>query len=205
MSISCRLYRLFIDPLLRNVRRDIAQLIPEGSSILELGSGTGAQAAAVAGLCSDYLGIDIDPAFASCARKRYAGSEYPPMEFLAADGRDLDFLEDRHFDIAMITLALHEMPHSMRLQVLEELSRVADRIIIADYAAPLPHTFSGRLAQGIELLAGGSHYAGFKQYQEIGGLPELLKQSGLSSLASYSLLSGVLLVLQCSSCESSCD
>jgi len=36
------------------------------------------------------------------------------------DGKNLDFLKDKEFDIATITLTLHEMPTETRMLVLRE-------------------------------------------------------------------------------------
>lgn len=198
MSVSCRIYQLLIDPLLRSLRKEIALMIPQGSSVIELGSGTGAQARALSSRCSRYVGIDLNPDFSSCADRRFGSPGYEHLEFRAADGRDLHFIGDDEFDVAMITLALHEMPHQTRLQVLSELKRISRTIIIADYSTPLPPSLPGRFSHAIERLAGGAHYAGFRHYQQIGGISELLDQAGLTELSRSRLLYGVATVVRCS-------
>jgi SAM-dependent methyltransferase len=197
MSVSCLGYRAAIDPLLRSLRPKISRMIPQGSSVLELGSGTGAQACSLADRCSRYLGVDLNPVMAGCAAKRCRKASLPHITFIHADGRDLGSIGSKEFDYAVITLALHEMDHPVRIAVLRELKRTAKNIIIADYAAPLPRTLFGFGTRMIEKMAGKDHYAGFLHYQSIGGIPALTAETGLTQIREETALGGITLIVSC--------
>jgi ubiquinone/menaquinone biosynthesis C-methylase UbiE len=197
MSISCSLYRLFIDPLLKSLRHTIVQMIPLGSTVVELGSGTGSQACALGKRCRSYLGIDLNPESVACAQTRCTKKQFPHIQFKVADGRNLDFLDDAQFDLATLTLALHEMPAETRLLVLGELRRVAKKLIVVDYTAPLPSSWMGRGTRMIEKMAGEAHFAGFLDYQRLGGLPYLLKETGFVTLSEKMALKGIVSIVVC--------
>ena len=173
-----RLYSLFIDPLLRRVRKDVADRIDPGASVLEIASGSGAQARILAEMGCRVLGIDLDSRMVAYASSRITGDVRDRLEFRAADGRQLDEASDSR-DVAAVTLALHAMPADVRLPVLCEMRRIAPTLVIADYTSPLPRTFSGRFARSLEHLAGGEHLAGFRSYQAAGGLTALLDTAGM--------------------------
>jgi hypothetical protein len=199
MTVSCLSYRMLIDPLLRPLRGMLAALVPAGSTVIELGSGTGAQACALAGRCDRYLGVDLDPNMIDCARKRCRAPNRGHFAFRQANGTDLGDIADGEFDYAALTLALHEMPQPARLAILREMRRVARFVIVADYTAPLPRGIAGRLARTIERIAGGAHYAGFRHYQEIGGLKPLLSAAGLAMEEERTALRGVAHLALCRS------
>ena len=197
MSFSSSLYRISIDPLLKTLRKEIAALMDEDCTVIELGSGTGAQACALGNRCSRYLGIDLNPGSVACAQARCKQKGFCHCEFMVADGSSLSFLKDQEFDIGTCTLALHEMQAEKRLLVLKELQRVAKKLIVIDYATPLPHSFAGKGAWFIEKLAGGDHYAGFKDYQRLGGVRTLLKDTGCSIISEKKSLRGIVSIVIC--------
>jgi ubiquinone/menaquinone biosynthesis C-methylase UbiE len=197
VSIPCIFYRGFIDPLLQPLRRRIVSLIPDGSSVLEAACGTGEQSLMLADKARRVVGFDYNPKMAECARRRI--SHYPEhsLFFLEADARSLPFVTDGEFDVATITLALHEMHIDARVPVLRELSRTAGSLLIADYASPLPHTRIGSFTRIIEWLAGRDHHAGFMSYQRTGGLDTLVQEAGLEIIDEHSALRGIVRILQC--------
>ena len=197
MSIPCSFYRGFIDPLLQPLRRRIVSLIPDGSSVLEAACGTGEQSLILADKARRVVGFDYNPKMAECARRRISHLREHHLSFLEADARALPFFTDGEFDVATITLALHEMHIDARLPVLRELSRTAGSLLIADYASPLPRTHIGRFTRIIEWLAGRDHYAGFKSYQRTGGLDTLVQEAGLEIIDERSALRGIVRILQC--------
>ncbi|MCF7952797.1 MAG: class I SAM-dependent methyltransferase [Spirochaetales bacterium] len=197
MSVSCHFYRFFIDPLLKHLRKDLAEMIPHGSSVIELGSGTGTQSLLFSETCSRVVGVDINSAMASCASSRLKPGIHDHISFIHGDGRNLHFADAHEFDIAAISLALHEMPEEYRLPILLEMSRTAERLIIADYSSPLPNNMQGKGAFIIERLAAGDHYRGFRNYQRNGGLEQLIEAAGLKVLQTKMSLKGVITLADC--------
>ena len=52
-----------------------------------------------------------------------------------ADATKMPFEPD-YFDFACISFGLHDMPHEVRHQVLDEMRRVSEKIIVVDYHIP---------------------------------------------------------------------
>ncbi|MGM0431713.1 MAG: class I SAM-dependent methyltransferase [Spirochaetota bacterium] len=191
MNISCYVYRIAIDPLLRPLRKRLAHMIKPYPNILEVGSGTGAQSLMLAASGHAVTAIDINTVMTQCAKKRAEQAHHPVPEYKNADASNLPEFADKQFDAAAITLALHEMKHEMREAVLTEMLRTANTLIIADYTAPLPRTPIGGFVRLIERLAGAEHFAGFKDFQRRGGLSAVYEKLHLTCISSETVLHGV--------------
>jgi len=196
MSLACKFYKLFIDPLLYKLRGKVASLIPNESSVIEIGSGTGAQSLLLAKTASKVVGIDINKAMTSCSSNEAQNLKLNNIKYYAADGSNLDFISDKEFDYSTITLALHELEDELRIQIIKEMKRISKHIIIVDYNTPLPNNFSGWVSRKIEKLAGGSHYAGFKNYTQRGGILEIINEMGLTVDNQYSALNSAIIILE---------
>jgi hypothetical protein len=79
-----------------------------------------------------------------------------------------------------MSLALHQFDPKLHSLILNEMKRVAARIIIADYAVPLPKNYAGTGSRVAEFLAGREHNRNFKQYYRLGGLDKILPANNLS-------------------------
>ncbi len=101
-----------------------------GGRVLDVATGTGAVATRCEASADRIVGLDYTPAMLRRAR-----AKAPPsgrVRYVLGDGRRLPFGE-RSFDVAVISFALHDMPQAVRLEVLREASRVAPRLVVADY------------------------------------------------------------------------
>lgn len=199
MSLAYEFYKFFIDPLLYNLRRKVASLIPNDNSVVEIGSGTGAQSLLLARTGRRVVGIDINDVMISCASRRADNLNLNNITYHTADGSNLNFISDKEFDYAIITLALHELEDVLRMNILKEMQRIAKHMIIVDYNAPLPKNISGWGSSHIEMLAGGSHYAGFKNYIEKGGLPAILDELGLTIEHQHNAIGTAIIILEVTS------
>ena len=196
MSLAYEFYKFLIDPLLYNLRRKIASLIPNESSVVEIGSGTGAQSLLLAHTGRKVVGIDINDVMTVSASKRAKNLNLGNITFHTADGSKLNFIGDKEFDFTTITLALHELHDDLRMKILTEMKRISKHIIIADYSAPLPKNFSGWGCKRIEILAGESHYAGFKNYIQRGGLPAILNEMGFTIEHQHTAINSTIIILE---------
>jgi demethylmenaquinone methyltransferase/2-methoxy-6-polyprenyl-1,4-benzoquinol methylase len=129
-------YDLLALPL-RGLRAEVARLAGAGATtkVLDVCTGTGAQALAFARASGSVVGVDLSPAMLRKARGKRAAAK---AQFLEADATALPF-EDAAFDVACISFALHEMPLTIRRRVLAEMARVtrADgTILVVDYGLP---------------------------------------------------------------------
>ena len=106
-----------------------------GQKVLDVATGTGAQALAFAEAGADVIGVDLSPSMLRVARRNDRDHE---VTFEIADARALPF-GDAGFDVCCVSFGLHEMPLSVRLDALREMARVTKptgKVVIVDYALP---------------------------------------------------------------------
>jgi len=170
-----RYYDVLTRPL-RRLRREVVEAagLPPSARVLDVATGTGAQALAFAGTAAEVVGIDLSEAMLSAARRKN-----PPthVSFVRADATDLPFPAER-FDVTCISFALHEMPASVRGRVIREMARATRHggtVVVVDYALP-----AGRLASALAFrlvrLYERDHYAEFVRSD----LPALLEGAGIA-------------------------
>jgi ubiquinone/menaquinone biosynthesis C-methylase UbiE len=100
----------------------VRDLIPEGSSILDIGCGNGRFLGALEGKAVNYTGIDFSTGLVGVARERY--HERDQTAFVVGDALALSFL-DHSFDNAVSFAVLHHIPsREYRVQFLCEAARV---------------------------------------------------------------------------------
>ncbi len=195
MFLACQLYKLLIDPLLKSLREKVASLIPNESSVVEIGSGTGAQSLLLAKTGRKVVGVDINEVMVDCASKSATKLNLKNIKYHTADGSNLTFIKDKEFDFTTITLALHELDDELRKQILLEMKRISNKMIIVDYSTPLPKNIVGWGCILIEKLAGGSHYAGFKNYTKRGGILSITKELGFKIETQHNTINSSITIL----------
>lgn len=110
--------------------------LPHGSRVLDVATGTGEQAVALAKTGYDVTGIDLSPDMLERATKKRTPSI--KLKFFHSDATQLPFASNS-FDATTISFALHDMPHEIRLLVLKEMIRVTKNngiIMTIDYLEP---------------------------------------------------------------------
>ena len=126
-------YDLFTMPI--SIIRDRVVDMTEakkGASVLDVCTGTGAQAFAFGKRDCDVTGIDLSADMLKVAERK---NKYKNVRFEIADATKVPF-DDNCFDISCISFALHDMPHNVRHEVLAEMKRASRRIVIVDYHIP---------------------------------------------------------------------
>ena len=188
------LYSLVIDRALRELRHTIPEFagFKPGDRVLDVCCGTGDQAIRLAGLGLDVRGIDLDEHMIATAegKKRRAGLDN--VSFQQADAAALLF-RNRTFDYALTSLALHEKPREIQLQILEEMRRVVKKgggLILADFSVPA----KGRIRL-VESMVGGEHYRCFREYQKAGGLDDLAGALKLNVIKSTAVMGGAVVIM----------
>ena len=124
----------FIALPLTGIRNKVAGMIDSKDKIkiLDVCTGTGTQAFAFAKKGYEVMGIDLSEEMLRVANKK---NKYENVRFVVADATKMPF-ENDYFDFACISFGLHEMPHEVRHQVLDEMRRVSRKIIVVDYHIP---------------------------------------------------------------------
>jgi len=118
--------------LAEQVREFVA---PHGDErALDVGTGAGALALALAPLVREIVGVDPVPELLAHARERARGQ--PHVSFLRGDGTALPFA-DGSFDLAATARTLHhvERPEAL-LGELVRVTRPGGRVLVVDHLAP---------------------------------------------------------------------
>lgn len=126
-------------------------LVPE-TTVLDVGTGTGALAGILAEVTPQVTGIDPSAKMLAAGRRKYGGR----VAFHQAAAHELECCPPGRFDLVTAALVLHGPAAPYRRKVLGEMRRVArKKVVVVDYA---PHRSLGVAA--IEALE-GSHYREF--------------------------------------------
>ncbi len=118
--------------------------------ILDVGTGTGRAALLFARGGARVTGVDASEQMLAIARQR-AGAEGLKAAFQIGDAHDLDF-PDRAFDVAVSLRLLMHTPKWRRC--VEELCRVADRLVIVDYPSAASAALIESMARHVLHAAG---------------------------------------------------
>ncbi len=156
----------------------------DGSVVLDVATGTGQQAFAFAKRGCDVTAVDLTESMLAIARKQ---NRQRLVKFEAADATRLRF-EAESFDITCVSFALHDMPLSIREQVLKEMVRVTKstgQIMIVDYDLPRARLGRAMIYRFVSLYEG-------KYYEKFiaSDLRGLMRQSGIEITEQLSVLFG---------------
>jgi len=188
------LYATFVEPRSAGLYRLVADQVPEGSRVLDAGCGTGGLAMSLAARCREVVGVDLSPRQVRFARGACRRRGIDNVRFLVADASRLDDFDDRHFDLACMLMAVHEMPAQARAPVIAELLRVAKTAVVIDFHVPLRWNPRGLWLRGLEILAGPAHLSGFLSYCRAGGLAPVAEAAGAVVVRSGRLSCGNLAI-----------
>ena len=173
------LYGRLMDPLLADVHRWVARRLPDGERVLDACCGTGDLARQLAASGRRVVGLDLSPRNIAYAAARTQGTDPARLRFEVADVAHAPLPAEGRYDVASVVLSLHEMPADCRAPVLRRLATVARRVLIVDFAAPMPWNVAGLRNRTFELLAGPEHFTAFRDFSRRGGLRPLIADAGL--------------------------
>jgi SAM-dependent methyltransferase len=171
-------YDVFIAPNQDRLFSLIKNIIEPNSSVLDVGCGTGRLAFTIAYKSKLVLGIDLSKRNIEKAKSKLAKNPNEKISFAHSTVSDL-ISQNLYFDYAVMTYVIHEVNEEERVKLLEDISKVADKIIIGDYLVPKPSGIWSVLNEVIEFAAGSEHYRNYKNYVRNGGLFSLANKAGL--------------------------
>ena len=183
--VSSTFYQVFIDPLLYKVHSNAVSLIPKGSKVIDIACGNGTLALKISSEAAHVTGIDLSAESINYAKKRAEKTGKSNVEFLEMDATDLSRFKDSEFDVATISMAVHQFRAETALRILKQLKIISKQVIVIDYNFPLPGEIIGLLIRTIELFAGKEHNRNFKSYLKLGGAHAFAESIGLKLENSY--------------------
>jgi hypothetical protein len=83
------------------------------------------------------------------------------------------------FDIATLVLFLHEIDESIRHRVVENLLKISNTLIIADFSWPFPRNIKARRLKMQEFFAGSRHYRNFRSWMQNGAIDSFIGSMGI--------------------------
>ncbi len=177
-------YSTFVDPVLMKMRKRVANNVESGKKIIDVACGTGAQVFELASKSESVVGVDLSESMIKKAIQIKTKFKVENSDFKIGDATNLSDFDDRQFDIATMSLALHQFSPELHSSILNEMKRISKKIIIVDYAVPLPKNIVGYGSKWAEFMAGIEHNRNFKKYYKAGGLNIILPQNNLTIIHS---------------------
>ncbi len=120
---------------LTQIKREIAGHVPPGSSVLDLGCGTGTLAEMCIERGARVTGVDANSGMLAVARRNSPSANFLNISLSALD----EHLEDESFDFILSTLAFSELTRAERIYVLKQIKRLLKkdgRVFIGDEIIP---------------------------------------------------------------------
>jgi ubiquinone/menaquinone biosynthesis C-methylase UbiE len=162
---------MFVEP--------ICSMIESGSSVIDIGCGTGSLVLALSHRCTKVVGIDSSSRMFRYALTRLSKTPSPGVTFYHLPASLLSATFAERFDYSILSQVLHETPARERRAMMEEAQKISGRSIIADYTAPLPRNTYGLIIKCVESFAGSEHNLNFKSWQLSGGIDRFIADQGL--------------------------
>ncbi|HUI30318.1 MAG TPA: class I SAM-dependent methyltransferase [Candidatus Acidoferrales bacterium] len=176
-------YDLFVAPHQDEVFALVKKILIKGSTVLDVGCGTGRMASQILNIC-ERIEI-IDPSAENIAIAKRKLKDVAPEKLFIRHIDALTFLQHTaaQYDFAVVSYMLHEIAEEERDVLLWGLSRIADKIIIIDYLVPEPKNYCAILNRIVEWAAGSLHYRNFKSFVKASGILGLLEKVPLNVLS----------------------
>ena len=157
---------------------EIKNLIEPNSSVVDVGCGTGRFSFSIADRTNMVVGVDLSSKNITTANQTLQRYPNNKISFLHTNLANL-VLQNHHFDYAVMTYVIHEVNSEDRIPLMNEMAKIADKIIIGDYLVPTTKGFWSILNNIVEFLAGKEHFSNFKNFVTNKGLHGLAEKTEL--------------------------
>jgi len=176
---SARKYDFFVEPFNKTLRQIGIGLHPPvaGMNVLDVGCGTGTTLTHYQKAGCNVFGIDSSPAMLSVSKTKLGSG----TNLRLGDASNMEY-PSGFFDMVITMMTLHEIPHTARLKVFDEMIRVLKkdgRILIIDYH-PSDLIFpKGWMHKSVifffETMAGSEHFKNFRDFITTEGIPGMVE------------------------------
>jgi cyclopropane fatty-acyl-phospholipid synthase-like methyltransferase len=175
-------YDKFVAPNQDDVFRLVRDVIHDGSTVLDVGTGTGRLLFQLADKCQRVDGIDLSIKNVERAKRNLNSHGIPGISVYHASVED--FFTENHvtYSYAILSYVIHEIDSHKREDILVQLSNHVKKIILVDYAFPQPDWRTRVFNEIVEFAAGINHYRNFRSFIAASGLPGLVERTGLEVL-----------------------
>jgi len=119
-----KFYKLIIDPMLKSQHKKILTHSIKNKKIIDIACGTGALSLQMASKAKFVMGIDLSESMISQARKTQQKNAITNVEFQKMDATDLKNFQDKEFDVATISMAIHQFPREIANQILMKMEYI---------------------------------------------------------------------------------
>jgi ubiquinone/menaquinone biosynthesis C-methylase UbiE len=190
-------YRYIIDPILSPFQDIGINMLPRDKTIIDIACGTGSFAFKLALKSKHVTGIDYSESMIRVAMKRKDRTAVHNVDFIMDDAVNLNEFRHNEFDIATLSMAIHQFSQDMGFQVICESIRIAREILIIDYSYPLTPDIYRYIVHLVERIAGKEHYRNFRSYIRSGGMTSYLKDTGVKTIVKKSNRNGIFTIFKC--------
>jgi len=178
-SLNGIIYRNIIDPILSRYYPRITEELKPDDTVLDVACGTGSLSLAMSGLSSRVWGIDLSEEMIGISNNQADKKKVENVIFKVKDASYLSSFGDNEFDVAVMSMAIHQFDSELALKILNEMRRIAPKVILMDYNYPMQPGISKLVIFIIERIAGGDHYRNFRRFNTLGGLDYFIEKAGL--------------------------
>ena len=176
-------YDIFIAPNQDKLFEKIKDHIETGSKVIDVGCGTGRFSFYIADKCQYVLGIDLSGRNIDRANLILNRKPNAKIHFHHKSLDEISSENNLHFNYAILTYVIHEVDENERINLLNKIFLIADKIIIGDYLVPKKPGFWSLLNEAVEFAAGSNHYKNYKNFVANGGINGLTAKAGFKVIA----------------------
>ncbi len=115
-------YSTVVDPVLTPMRKRVTKKINPGQKVIDIACGTGAQLFDIAGKANQITGVDLSESMINHALKKAHKLSLKNADFFVCDATQLSRFEDKTFDVAIMSLALHQFDPQQYDSILNEMT-----------------------------------------------------------------------------------
>ena len=174
------LYNKVITPFEGEIMIVVDELIPIGSTVIDIGCGPGSLVLKLSAKCKKVTGVDISKRMIAYANTQKEKMQATNVTFICEDASTMGSIHDEKFSFAIVCLCLHGMSWKVRQDVIENCFSLSQKVVIADFNSSFPRNIVGAGQILLEIIEGRESFRNFKEWQHRGGIDGFIKQMGLN-------------------------